>query len=329
MRSSTMRPTTPDLQGSGWGRTVDPAFRWLMTACGAGVLLVLAWMIASTTADAWPILRQEGLDLFFSSEWDPGSSRDPANIEGSYGGLEFFFGTVVSSVLAMLFAVPLAVGIALYLTQLAPARIRKPLTYTVDLLAAVPSVIYGLWGSLFLVPRLLPAMNWTLEHFGFLPFLGDRVTVRNLFVASLVLGIMILPIISAVAREVMATVPRDERWAAFGLGATRWEVMRSVVLPRARGGIVAGSMLGLGRALGETIAVLLIIGGNPRLTLALFDTQQTVAAQIASAFAEASPEHIRGLIALGVGLFVITIAINVLARIVIRRFGRVTGDAAL
>jgi phosphate transport system permease protein len=327
MTAATTRP--PGLQGSRRGRAADPVFRWAMTACGAGVLLVLAWMITSTTTDALPILRQEGLDLFFSADWDPGSSRDPGNIEGSYGGLEFFFGTVVSSVLAMVFAVPLAVGIALYLTQLAPERIRRPLTYTVDLLAAVPSVIYGLWGSLFLVPILLPMMNWVLETFGFLPFLGDRVTVRNLFVASLVLGIMILPITSAVVREVMATVPRDERWAAYGLGATRWEVMRGVVLPRARAGIVGGSMLGLGRALGETIAVLLIIGGNPRLTLALFDTQQTVAAQIASGFAEASPEHIRGLIALGVGLFVITIGINVIARAVVRHFGQVTGDASL
>lgn len=327
--STIASPRRSSLRGSRRGRAADPVFRWAMAGCGVGVLLVLAWMITATTTDAWPILRQEGLNLFFSADWDPGGSRDPANIEGSYGGLKFFFGTVVSSVLAMLLAVPLAVGIALYLTQLAPKRIRKPLTYTVDLLAAVPSVVYGLWGSLFLVPALLPAMYWVQENLGFLPFLGDRVTVRNLFVASLVLGIMILPITSAIIREVMATVPRDERWAAFGLGATRWEVMRSVVLPRARGGIVAGSMLGLGRALGETIAVLLIIGGNPRLRVALFDTQQTVAAQIASSFAEASPEHIRGLIALGVGLFVITIAINVLARIVVRRFGMVTGDAAL
>ena len=327
--TSTASPGTSRLRGSRRGRAADPVFRWTMAASGAAVLLVLAWMIAATTTDAWPILRQEGFDLFFSADWDPGSSRDPANIEGSYGGLEFFFGTVVSSLLAMLFAVPLAVGIALYLTQVAPPRIRKPLTYVVDLLAAVPSVIYGLWGSLFLVPILLPVMNWTLENLGFLPFLGERVTVRNLFVASFVLGIMILPIISAIIREVMATVPQDERWAAFGLGATQWEVMSQVVLPRARGGIVGGSMLGLGRALGETIAVLLIIGGNPRLSLALFDTQQTVAAQIASSFAEASPVHVRGLIALGVGLFAITIMINVLARVVVSRFGTVTGDASL
>lgn len=327
--TATLTPTPPGLGGSRRGRAADPAFRVLMTVCGAGVLIILAWMISSTTADAWPILRQEGLELFLADDWDPGSSRDPAAIEGSYGGAAFFFGTVVSSVLALLFAVPLAVGIALYLTQLAPRRIRRPLTYTVDLLAAVPSVVYGLWGSLVLVPVMLPLMTWFQSTFEFLPFMGDRVTVRNLFMASLVLGIMILPITSAIVREVMATVPRDERWAAFGLGATRWEVMRQVVLPRARAGIVGGSMLGLGRALGETIAVLLIIGGQARLSVDLFEPQQTVAAQIASAFKEAAPEHIRGLIALGVGLFILTIVINVLARAIVRTFGEVQGDAAL
>lgn len=323
-------PAASGLRATRRGRWADPLFRGLLAACGAGVLAVLAWMIVSTTTDAWPILRQEGLGLFFSSDWDPGSSRDLTEIQGSYGGLEFFFGTVVSSILALLFAVPLAVGIAMYLTQLAPRRVRQPLTYTVDLLAAVPSVVYGLWGSLFLVPVFLPLMTWTAESVGGLIwFLDGPVRVRNLFMASLVLGIMILPITSAVIREVMATVPRDERWAALGLGATRWETIRHVVLPRARGGIIGGSMLGLGRALGETIAVLLIIGGNPRLQFALFDTQQTVAAQIAAAFGEASPEHVRGLIALGVGLFLITILVNVLARVIVSRFGDVTGDAAL
>lgn len=319
----------PTLRGTRRGRLADPGFRALVTAGGGAVLAVLAWMIVSTTIDAWPILRQEGLGLFFSTDWDPGRSRDLGAIQGSYGGAEYFFGTVISALLAMLFAVPLAIGIAIYLTQLAGSRTRAPLTYTVDLLAAVPSVIYGLWGSLFLVPFLLPFMNFVAEHLGFLPFLGDRVLVRNLFTASLVLGIMVLPITSAVIREVMATVPQEERWAAYGMGATRWEVIRHIVLPRARGGIIGGSMLGLGRALGETIAVLLIIGGNPRIGVALFEPQDTVAATIAASFNEASPEHIAGLIALGVGLFVITIVVNTLARLIVSRFGEIPGDAAL
>lgn len=328
--TATTTPPSPDLRGSRRSRLADPGFRWLLTLGGASVLAILVWMITATAGDAWPVLSREGLGLFTSAEWDPGSSRDLSSIEGSYGGLEFFFGTVVSSMLALVLAVPPAVGIAVYLTQLAPLRVQQPLTYVVDLLAAVPSVVYGLWGSLFLVPVLIPVMTFLSESLGsVLPWFGPPVRVRNLFVAGLVLAIMILPIISAVVREVMATVPRDERWAALGLGATRWEVIRHVVLPRARGGIVGGSMLGLGRALGETIAVLLVIGGNARLDIRLFDTQQTVAAQIAAGFNEASPEHISGLLALGVGLFGITIAVNVLARAVVSRFDKVTGDAAL
>lgn len=326
----TTTSSPPDLRGSRRGRLADPSFRWLLGMAGAAVLGVLAWMITSTTSDAWPVLRQEGFGLFTRDEWSPGSSRDPAAIEGSYGGLEFFFGTILSSVLALLLAVPLAVGVALYLTQLSPARLRQPLTYAVDLLAAVPSVVYGLWGSLVLVPIFIPVMNFLAGTLGsFLPWFGPPVRVRNLFMASLVLAVMVLPIISAVVREVMATVPKDERWAGHALGATRWEVVRHIVLPRARAGIIGGSMLGLGRALGETIAVLLIIGGNARLEVRLFDTQQTVAAQIAAAFSEASPEHIRGLLALGVGLFAITIAVNVLARVIVHRFGQMAGEAAL
>lgn len=310
-------------------RIADPAFRWMLTVAGIAVLAVLVWMIGSTTWDAWPIFEKEGLRFFFGQEWDPGNARD-GTIQGTYGGFEFLYGTVVSAVLAMALAVPLAVGIALYLTQLAPRAIRRPLAYTVDLLAAVPSIIYGLWGSLFLVPLLLPVMTWTADTLGkVIPAFEGPVRVRNLFIASLVLGIMVLPITSAVIREVFARVPRDERFAAFGLGATRWEVIRRVVLPRSTSGIIGGAMLGLGRALGETIAVLLIIGGNARTEVRLFDTSQTVASQIAASFKEASPEYINALVALGVALFLITVVVNVLARLVVNRLGHVTGDAAL
>lgn len=307
----------------------DPAFRWFLTLAGLSVLLVLGWMIVSTTSQAWPVFKKEGFNLFFGTEWDPGNARD-GTIQGTYGGFQFLYGTVVSAALAMAFALPLAIGIALYLTQLAPKRIARPLTYAVDLLAAVPSIIYGLWGSLFVVPVLLPLMTWMSERLGpWLPMFEGPVRVRNLFVTSFVLGIMVLPITSAVIREVFAQVPRDERLAAFGLGATRWEVMRHVVVSRSKAGIIGGSMLGLGRALGETIAVLLIIGGNPRSEFRLFNTSQTVASQIAAAFKEASPEYIKALIALGVALFVVTIIVNIIARLVVNRLGHVTGDAAL
>lgn len=329
MTTTTPVPSGPRLQGSRRGRMADPAFRWFVTGAGTTVLVILAWMIYSTTNQAWPIFQSEGLGFFFGTDWAPGNSRT-GEIQGSYGGFAFLFGTVMSATIAMVLAVPLAIGIALYITQLAPRRIKQPLAYTVDLLAAVPSIVYGLWGSLFLVPLLIPFMNFVASTLGtIIPFLEGPVRVRNLFVASLVLAIMILPITSAVIREVFAQVPRDERFAAFGLGATRWEVMKHVVLARSRPGIIGASMLGLGRALGETIAVLLIIGGTPRTAVRFFDTSQTVAAQIASAFREAAPEHIRALLALGVALFLITIVVNVAARAVVARLGQVKGDAAL
>lgn len=322
-------PAPPGLTGSRRSRLADPVFRAAMIGSGLMVLAVLAWMVGATSLDAAPVFAKEGLGLFFGTEWNPGNARD-GTISGTYQGGEFLFGTVVTALLAMAIAVPFAIGIALYLTQLAPRRIRAPLTYTVDLLAAVPSIVYGLWGSLFLVPLLLPLYTWVAETFGdTVGFLGGPVRVRNLLSASIVLAVMVLPIASAVIREVFATVPEGERQAAYGLGATRWEVIRHVVLPRSRPGIIGGSMLGLGRALGETIAVLLIIGGNARLELKLFDTNQTVAAEIAAAFKEASPEHILGLTALGVALFLITIAVNMIARLIVSRMGNVAGDAAL
>ncbi len=317
------------LRSNARGRLADPFFKWLITGSGVMVLIILAAMIGSTTVDSWPIFAKEGLSFFYDTDWDPGNSRS-GEVEGTYGALEFIWGTLLTSLLAILFAVPLAIGIALYLTQLARPSIRRPLTYAVDLLAAVPSVVYGLWGALFLVPLLIPFMQFVAGTAGqVLPFLSGPVTVRNLFVAALILGIMILPIISAVIREVFATVPDDERFAAFGLGATRWEVMWRIVVSRCRPGIIGATMLGLGRALGETIAVLLVIGGNARLGFELFNTNQTMAAEIAAAFKEASPEHIKGLIALGVALFLITIIVNITARLVVSRMGHVTGDAAL
>jgi phosphate transport system permease protein len=329
----TPSPTTSDvpssLRGSRRGRMSDPLFRILVTGAGLTTLLILGWMLYATTSDAMPVFQKEGfLGFVTGTEWDPGNARD-GTISGEYGALPFLAGTIYSAVIAMLIAVPMAIGIALYLTQLAPRRIRQPLTYLVDLLAAVPSIIYGLVGARFLSGVMFPVWDQLVDWFSWVPGVGERATTFNLFFASLVLAIMVLPITCAVIREVFATVPRDERFAAYGLGATRWEVMKHVVIARSRPGIIGGSMLGLGRALGETIAVLLIIGGNSRLGLNLFDTSQTVAAQIAAAFKEASPEYVRALIGLGVALFVLTMAVNVIARVIVNRMGHVTGDASL
>jgi phosphate transport system permease protein len=321
-------PPRPRLHG-GRGRFADPAFRAFTTICGASVLGILAWMIISTSLDAWPVFQKEGLGFFTGNTWRPGTSR--SEITGTYQARDFLWGTFYTSVIALAFAVPLAVGIALYLTELAPRRLKGTLTNLVDLLAGIPSVVYGLWGIIFLLPVMRPVMFFIADTLGRLipPVFGGPVQVRNYFLAGLVLGIMILPIISAVSREVIATVPVDERNAAFGLGATRWEVMKHVVLPRARAGIIGATMLGLGRALGETIAVLLLVGGSARLDTAVFGPGQTIAGQIASQFRESSPEAISGLVALGVALFLMTIVVNVAARLIVSRLGHVTGDAAL
>ena len=318
----------PTLTG-GRGRFADPGFRWLATVGGASVLGLLAWMIISTSIDAWPVFQKEGLAFFTGNTWQPGGSR--TEITGTYQARDYLWGTFYTSVIALLVAVPLAVGIALYLTEVASRRIKGTLTNLVDLLAGIPSVVYGLWGIIFLVPVMRPVMGFTADTLGRIvpPLFGEPVQVRNYFLAGVVLGIMILPIISAVSREVIATVPADERHAAFGLGATRWEVMRLVVLPRARPGIVGATMLGLGRALGETIAVLLLVGGSASLETRVFAPGQTIAGQIASQFRESSPEAIQGLVALGVALFLLTILVNVGARLIVSRMGHVTGDAAL
>jgi phosphate transport system permease protein len=310
-------------------RGADRTFRWLVTAAGGGVLVVLAWMIGSTTLSSVDVFAKEGLGFFTSSVWRPGSSR--TEITGEYGALAFLFGTVVTSAIAIVIATPLAVGIALFLTQLATDRVRGTLTYVVDLLAMIPSVIIGLWAVVFFVPTVIFPLEQAISGSvgEYVPIFAGPPTVRSFFAAGIVLALMILPIITAIIREVFATTPPDERYAAFAIGATRWETMRHVVLPRARPGIIGATMLGLGRALGETIAVLLVIGGSAQVTSELFKPGQTIAGQIASQFGEASPEAITGLIALGVALFAITIVINVSARLLVWRLGEISGDSAL
>lgn len=275
-------------------------------------------MALRTGWDALPIFQHMGLDFFTSNEWDPGTSRDSrTEINGSYGALAFIFGTLLTSGLAIIIAVPLAVAIALLVTEVLPRRIGRPIAYTVDLLATVPSVIYGLWGLLFFAPLVLvPAMNFLNDNLGFLPFFDGPIVGTNVFVASVVLAIMILPIITAITREVFDATPQHEREAAYALGATRWEMMRDVVVHRGRAGVVGATMLGLGRALGETIAIAILIGSAERMSANLFDQGYSMAAVIANTFSESTPEGIDALIAIGVALFVITIVVNMLARLI-------------
>ncbi len=221
---------------------------------------------------------------------------------------------------------PVAVAAALYTTELCPRRLRAPLTVLVELLAAVPSVVYGLWGIFYLAPKLHPAEQWVADRLSFIPFIGGGiVTIPNAFIAGLVLAIMILPIVSAISREVMSTVPADHKEAALGLGATRWEMIRIAVLPYCRSGIVGGAMLGLGRAIGETIAVTILIGDSQQMITHLFGQSNSLAAVIANEFGEATGTHRSALFACGLVLFLLTLLVNGVARFFVVRASRPGG----
>jgi phosphate ABC transporter permease protein PstC len=283
----------------------DPLFRWGLTALAGLILALIVFFFVFLVSKAHPALAKFGLLGFtFRDNWDV--SR------GVYEAWSLVVGTMVTSAIALVLGVPVAVAAALYVTELCPRRARGPLTILVDLLAAIPSVVYGLWGVFVLIPHLKPVEEWLS---------GGAVAGPNVFIAGLILAIMILPIVSAISREVILTVPSDHKEAALALGATRWEMLRMAVLPYSRAGIVGASMLGLGRAIGETIAVTLVVGNAPNVPRHLFDQGYTLAAVIANEFGEAAnnPLHVGALIAAGLVLFVLTLAVNAAARAIVNR----------
>ena len=316
-----------DLVGTSVGRRpardrAGRVFAGLSTGAGALILVVLAAVAAFLLLRAWPALTAPAAELAEIS-WIP----DHGSLLRYVGPL--VFGTLLAAVLALLLAVPVSLGIALFISHYAPRRLAAPLGYAVDLLAAIPSVIYGLWGGLWLAPRLQPAWDWLARTLDFIPlFQGPAATPpRVVMTVGVVLAAMILPIITAVAREVFLQTPRLHEEAALALGATRWEMIRMAVLPFGRSGVISASMLGLGRALGETMAVLMIL--SPGLTysfgLLLAGQHQTIAANIALQFPEAGPLGVSALIATGLALFVITLAVNVAARWVVARRSEFSG----
>ena len=297
-------------------RLPDQALRYGLTALAALILALIVYFFIRLVGEAGPAFSRFGvLGFTFNNAWD-------VSVE-HFGALPLLVGTLITSALALAIGVPVAVATAIYATELCPLRLRGPLTVLVELLAAVPSVVYGLWGIFFLAPKLQPAEQWVADRLSFIPFIGGgAVTIPNYFVTGLVLAIMILPIVSAISREVMATVPADHKEAALGLGATRWEMIRIAVLPFSRSGIVGGAMLGLGRALGETIAVTILIGDAPVLGSHLFNQGYSLAAVIANEFGEAQGLHRSALFAAGLLLFVLTLVVNGVARVLVRRAAR-------
>jgi phosphate transport system permease protein len=304
------------LERSPLARLPDRALRYGLTGLAAAILALIAYFFVRLVGEASPAFERFGIFGFtFGNEWNVAAEH--------FGALPLLVGTLITSALALLIGVPVAVAAAIYATELCPARLRAPLTLLVELLAAVPSVVYGLWGIFFLAPKLQPAEQWLADRLSSIPFVGGGlVTIPNYFVTGLVLAIMILPIVSAISREVMANVPSDQKEAALGLGATRWEMIRTAVLPFSRAGIVGGAMLGLGRAIGETIAVTILIGDAPKLSSHLFEQGYSLAAVIANEFGEAQGLHRSALFAAGLVLFVLTLLVNGLARGLVLRGAR-------
>jgi phosphate transport system permease protein len=295
-------------------RIGDLVFSNLALSSGVAILVILAAVAL--------FLFAESLPAFFSQQ-------DAAPDGFLPYVAPFLFGTVLASLIALLIATPLAVGIALYISHFAPRRVSQFLGYSIDLLAAIPSVVYGLWGILVLAPFLNPSYLWLNENLGWLPFFAGQVsaTGRTMLTVGIVLAIMILPIMAALIREIFLQTPRLHEEAALALGATRWEVIKMAVLPFGKAGIISSAMLGLGRALGETMAVALVLSGSGVITFALLTSTNpnTIAANIALQFPESSGNYTSLLIATGLVLFAITMAINMLARWVISRRSEFSG----
>ena len=293
------------------GLLADRAFRSVALLAGFSVLIVLGLIAFSTTREAWPAFSKEGLHFFTSKTWDVPGQR--------FGAVAFVYGTLIVSAIALVFAVPVSIGIALFITEVAPRRLRQPIVYVIDLLAAVPSVVYGLWGVLVLAPDITGFYKNVGRTFRHVPILHTLFSGRPLsgvsfMTAGLVVGLMVTPIITSITREVFATVPTAQKEAAVALGATRWEMIRGAVFPHSRSGIVGAVLIGLGRAMGETIAVALLIGSATSVTARLFSPGDTMASIIANQFNEATDVYRAALIGLGVVLFAITIVIGVIAR---------------
>jgi phosphate transport system permease protein len=310
--SRSASPSKRLVQGSG-SHLLDRVFplsTGVIAFVGVGVLGLFAVLLAVNARLAFETF---GLDFVTGTTWDP--------VHDVYGALPYIVGTVASSFLALLIAAPIGVLAAVYLSELAPRRIGIPLTFLIELLAAIPSVVIGLWGVFVLSPFLHATVeSWFVENLGWIPLFKGPALGVGLFAAGVILAIMILPTIVSIAREVIASVPRSQREAMLALGATRWEVVSKAVLPYARSGIIGAIILGLGRALGETMAVTMVIGNSQAIPDSLFDQAQTIASKIATTFNEASIGiQTSSLIALGFVLLAITLALNVLARLLVSR----------
>lgn len=290
----------------------DRAFKHISLLAALAVLALVVVIVYQLTTNAWEAISRYRLGFVLSSVWDP--------VFHDYGALPFVFGTVVSSLLALLIAVPLSLGVAIFLSEIATAKLRRPIIFLVEVLASIPSVIYGLWGLFVLVPLVRQSQPFFQRWFGFLPIFQGPPFGYSLLAAAIILAIMIIPTITSLSRDALAAVPNHQREASYALGASHWETIKNVVLPYNKSGIIAAVMLGLGRALGETMAVTMVIGNMPQISASLFMPAQTMASLIANEFGEAvSPLHVSALMEIGLLLFLVTLLINVLAKFLTTR----------
>ncbi len=294
----------------------DKLFRGLLTVAALSIPILMGFLVVELYQGSRLAIARFGLGFVTTSVWDP--------VAEQFGALPLIFGTVLSSALALVIAVPLSLGVAIYLTEFAPERIRQPVAFLLQLLAAIPSVVYGLWGIFVLIPllkaTLFPFLRSTL---GFLPFFQGPIYGPSMLAASIILAIMIMPFIMSVSREVLLAVPGSQREAALALGATRWEAVTTAVVPYARSGIIGAVILGLGRALGETMAVTMLIGNRHEIASSLFAPGYTMASAIANEFTEAVGDmHLSALAYVSLVLFIVTVIINAGARLLIWRVSR-------
>ena len=301
-------------------RFSDKIFRVIVTTGGFTSLFILGLIALFLTLQSLPVIHQFGFKFVTGYEWNPG---DPENgIPASYGIGAMLIGTLVVSFIGILIALPISVGTALFLTYYTPNFLRKPLTVLIDLMAAIPSVIYGIWGFFILMPHAIYWAKLLHKYLGFIPIfkMTSEVYERSPFIAGIVVGIMIIPIITAVTREVFAQVPLDRVQAAYALGATKWSMIRAVVLPFGASGIAGGAMLGLGRAMGETVAIYLVLNLYflPNFNI-LFSSGGNVASLIVSKFGEAGDLELQALMAAGLALFVVTLLVNFIADLIVRK----------
>jgi phosphate transport system permease protein len=302
------------------GTLGDKVFQNILLILASMILVIVVAVIGKMVLNSLPTIQQFGISFLTGSEWIPARNQ--------FGALPFIYGTIVSSFIALLISVPISLGIAIFLVEQAPKKLATPIGFMVELLAAIPSVVYGLWGIFVLAPFVREYLGVFLEtYFGWLPFFQGRLTGIGMLTGGLILALMITPIVTAVVRDVLESVPKTQREAALALGATKWETTQ-IVLGNAASGIAGAVVLGLGRALGETMAVTMVIGNSPQISMSLFEPAYTIASVLAANFADATEElYLSALIEMGLVLFLVTFVVNALAKLLVMRVARGTGTA--